>query len=111
SSYAKVRQIKILAGKRPVDISVDGGVNSDKAGRLAQAGASVLVAGSAIFGAQDAAQAVKDLRSASDVSKQACLFPPRHYRLPRGLGFTLSPCSGRIAARCQSVDRSYVLSE
>jgi ribulose-phosphate 3-epimerase len=69
SSYAKLRQIKTLAGKRPVDISVDGGVNSDKAGRLAQAGATVLVAGSAIFGLQDPGQAVKDLRSASEVLK------------------------------------------
>jgi ribulose-phosphate 3-epimerase len=69
SSYAKVRQIKSLLGKRPVDISVDGGVNRDKASRLAQAGATILVAGSAIFGAQDHGQAVKDLRSASEVLK------------------------------------------
>jgi ribulose-phosphate 3-epimerase len=32
SSLAKVRQIKTLVGKRPVEISVDGGVNRDKAG-------------------------------------------------------------------------------
>jgi ribulose-phosphate 3-epimerase len=68
SSYAKVRQIKTLIGKRPVEISVDGGVNRDKAGSLAQAGATILVAGSAVFGAQDPAQAVKDLRSASEAS-------------------------------------------
>jgi ribulose-phosphate 3-epimerase len=68
SSYAKVRQIKTLVGTRPVEISVDGGVNRDKAGPLAQAGATILVAGSAIFGAQDPAQAVKDLRSASEAS-------------------------------------------
>jgi ribulose-phosphate 3-epimerase len=69
SSYAKVRQIKSLVGTRPVDISVDGGVNRDKASRLAQAGATILVAGSAIFGAQDPGQAIKDLRSASEVLK------------------------------------------
>ena len=69
SWYAKVRQIKTLVGRRPVDISVDGGVNRDKARLLAQAGATILVAGSAIFGAQDPAQAVKDLRSASKVLK------------------------------------------
>jgi ribulose-phosphate 3-epimerase len=69
SSYAKVRQIKTLVGTRPVEISVDGGVTRDKAGPLAQAGATILVAGSAIFGAQDPAQAVKDLRSASEAVK------------------------------------------
>jgi len=66
SSISKVRQIRTLVGTRPVEISVDGGVTSDKAGPLAQAGATILVAGSAIFGAQDPAQAVKDLRSASE---------------------------------------------
>mgnify|MGYP003300377387 CR=1 FL=1 len=69
SSIAKVRQIRTQVGSRPVEISVDGGVNRDKAGPLAQAGATILVAGSAIFGAQDPAQAVKDLRSASEVVK------------------------------------------
>ena len=69
SSIAKVRQVKTLVGKRPIDISVDGGVNRDTAGPLAQAGATILVAGTAVFGAQDPAQAVKDLRSASEATK------------------------------------------
>ena len=64
-----VRQIRTLVGTRPVEISVDGGVTRDKAGPLAQGGATILVAGSAIFGAQDPAQAVKDLRSPSQASK------------------------------------------
>ena len=65
SSYAKVRQIRTLVGARPIEVSVDGGVNHNTAGGLAKAGATALVAGSAIFGAQDPAQAVKDLRSAA----------------------------------------------
>jgi ribulose-phosphate 3-epimerase len=69
SSIAKVRQIKTLLGNRPIEISVDGGVTRDTAGPLAQAGAAILVAGSAVFGAQDPAQAVKDLRGASGASK------------------------------------------
>jgi ribulose-phosphate 3-epimerase len=69
SSLAKVRQVKSLVDRRPVEISVDGGVKRENAGPLAQAGATMLVAGSAIFGAQDAAQAVRDLRSASEVLK------------------------------------------
>jgi len=65
SSYAKVRQIRTLVGARPIEVSVDGGVNHSTASGLAKAGATALVAGSAIFGAQDPAQAVKDLRSAA----------------------------------------------
>jgi len=69
SSIAKVRQVKSLVGTRAIEIAVDGGVNRDKADPLAQAGATVLVAGTAVFGAQDPAQAVKDLRSASERSR------------------------------------------
>jgi len=69
SALAKLRQIKTLVGNRPVEVSVDGGVNHDKAASLAQAGATTLVAGSAVFGSPDPAQAVKDLRSASEVLK------------------------------------------
>jgi len=71
SSIAKVRQIRTLVGRRPVEISVDGGVNRDTAPPLARAGAGVLVAGSAVFGAQDPAQAVKDIRSAAEGSRPA----------------------------------------
>ncbi|HTY79679.1 MAG TPA: ribulose-phosphate 3-epimerase [Candidatus Bathyarchaeia archaeon] len=66
SSLAKVRQIRTLVGARPIDVSVDGGVNHDRAGALAKAGATALVAGSAIFGAADPAKAVRDLRSAAE---------------------------------------------
>jgi ribulose-phosphate 3-epimerase len=69
SSLAKVRQIRTLVGKRPIEVSVDGGVNHVTAAPLAQAGATTLVAGSAIFGSHDPGQAVKDLRSASEVLK------------------------------------------
>ena len=69
SSLAKLRQIKTLVGSRLVEVSVDGGVNLDRAASLAQAGATTLVAGSAVFGSHDPGQAVKDLRSASEVLK------------------------------------------
>jgi len=68
-SLAKLRQIRTLVGSRPIEISVDGGVARDKAGLLAKAGATTLVAGSAVFGMNDPAQAVRDLRSASEVLK------------------------------------------
>jgi ribulose-phosphate 3-epimerase len=69
SAYAKVRQLRSLIRDRPIEVSVDGGVNTSRAAALAAAGAGVLVAGSAVFGAPDAAQAVRALRSASEVAK------------------------------------------
>ncbi len=69
SAYAKVRQIRTLLGRRPVEISVDGGVKKEHAPSLARAGADVLVAGSAIFGSADAGRAVAELRGASEVAK------------------------------------------
>jgi ribulose-phosphate 3-epimerase len=69
ATYGKLREIKQLVGARPVEVSVDGGVKRDNAGRLAAAGATVLVAGSAVFGASDPAQEVRFLRSASEVAK------------------------------------------
>jgi ribulose-phosphate 3-epimerase len=52
----KIAKIRSLVGKRPIDIEVDGGVSLETAGLCTNAGANVLVAGSAIFagGTQDA---------------------------------------------------------
>ena len=44
------------------DIEVDGGINAETSVLVREAGATILVAGSAIFGAADFAQAVKDIR-------------------------------------------------
>lgn len=71
TAYEKIRRLKTLAGGRPILISVDGGVKLDNARLLAQAGATVLVAGSSIFGTPDAAKAVSDLRNASEVVRSA----------------------------------------
>ncbi|HET8577352.1 MAG TPA: ribulose-phosphate 3-epimerase [Methylomirabilota bacterium] len=69
TAYEKVRKVRSLLGKRPTLISVDGGVKLEHALPLAQAGAQVLVAGSAIFGVPDPGQAVRELRSAAEVVK------------------------------------------
>jgi ribulose-phosphate 3-epimerase len=61
----KVRQIRTLLGARAADVSVDGGVKLEHAGTLAAHGASVLVAGTAIFGAPDPVGAIKQLREAA----------------------------------------------
>jgi len=45
----KIARIAALAGDRPIDIEVDGGVTPEHAATVARAGANVLVAGSAVF--------------------------------------------------------------
>jgi len=49
STIEKVRRISAMAGGRPIDIEVDGGVSPETAPQVARAGANVLVAGSAVF--------------------------------------------------------------
>ena len=43
-------------------IEVDGGVNKDNAPLLKKAGAEILVAGSSVFGKEDRAAAIRDLK-------------------------------------------------
>jgi ribulose-phosphate 3-epimerase len=45
----KVRKLRALAGGRPIDIEVDGGITPEVAPEVVGAGANVLVAGSAVF--------------------------------------------------------------
>jgi ribulose-phosphate 3-epimerase len=70
-AYAKVRQLRTMLGTRPVEVSVDGGVKLEHAPLLAEHGASVLVAGSAIFEAPDPAAMVGRFRSAALGSPRA----------------------------------------
>jgi ribulose-phosphate 3-epimerase len=69
TSYAKIRQVRTLLGRRPAEVSVDGGVKLEHAAPLVTCGASVLVAGSLIFGASDPGAVLKKLRDAAEVSK------------------------------------------
>ena len=62
SAYAKLRRIKEMLGTRRIDLSVDGGVKLEHARALAETGATVLVAGSAIFGSPDPAAAVREMK-------------------------------------------------
>ncbi len=50
--------------EHPIALEVDGGINSENAGEIKNAGAGVLVAGSAIFNAKDYKKAIKSLRDA-----------------------------------------------
>ena len=56
SQLNKIARIREMIGDQPIDLSVDGGVNASNAARVVEAGANVLVAGSAVFGNNDQAQ-------------------------------------------------------
>jgi ribulose-phosphate 3-epimerase len=45
----KISRLRALAGSRPIEIAVDGGITPETAALVARAGANVLVAGSAVF--------------------------------------------------------------
>ena len=45
----KLREVCALVGARPIDIEIDGGITAENTARVVQAGANVLVAGSAVF--------------------------------------------------------------
>lgn len=58
----KVREYALSIGKSDLDIEIDGGVTCDNAEVIRAAGANVLVAGSAVFGAPDKAAAIAKIR-------------------------------------------------
>lgn len=66
-SVDKVRRLRkmILDRQLPVRIEIDGGVDRSNIETVVAAGAEIIVAGSAIFGTNDAESAVKDLRAAT----------------------------------------------
>jgi ribulose-phosphate 3-epimerase len=48
-SIEKILRLRALAGGRPIDIEVDGGISPDNVAEVVRAGANALVAGSAVF--------------------------------------------------------------
>jgi ribulose-phosphate 3-epimerase len=65
AALAKIRRLRQALADRSLDISVDGGVDQNTAGPLASAGATTLIAGSAIFGCADRGRALASLREAA----------------------------------------------
>ena len=63
SQLKKIERIKSMIGSRPVELEVDGGVNSETARLCRTAGADVLVAGSAVFGNGKYAENIRTLKS------------------------------------------------
>lgn len=68
-ALSKMRGVRALLDQsRPdCDLEVDGGVNVKTAPLVADSGANILVAGSAIFGKADRKEAIRQLRMAADI--------------------------------------------
>ena len=64
----KIRAVKAMAAARGLDphIEIDGGINTKTIRSALEAGADAFVAGSAIFGGRDYAEAIRDLRAAAE---------------------------------------------
>jgi ribulose-phosphate 3-epimerase len=64
----KVRRARQMIDGRdlPVWLQVDGGVTAETIERCVEAGADVFVAGNAVFGAEDPAEAVRNLRAQAE---------------------------------------------
>ena len=68
----KIRALREEIDRRglSVDISVDGGISPETAPLVAEAGATILVAGAAVFGKPDYAQAIRDIRTAAENARR-----------------------------------------
>ena len=62
ATLEKIRRLKAMTAGRDIRIEVDGGITAATAPAVVEAGASVLVAGSAVFGQADYAAAIRALR-------------------------------------------------
>jgi ribulose-phosphate 3-epimerase len=58
----KIARIRDMIGNRPIALEVDGGITHDTASQAVAAGATVLVAGTSVFGHPDRRAAVAELR-------------------------------------------------
>ena len=69
-SESKIRAVRALLDARgsQAPIEVDGGIDGTTIGRVVAAGASILVAGQAIFGSGDAEAATRALRAAAEAA-------------------------------------------
>ena len=65
SQLPKLRRIREMIGKRPIELEVDGGINTETIRSVVEAGANVIVAGSAVFKGTDYAATIGALRKAA----------------------------------------------
>ncbi len=62
SQLEKIRALRAMVGERPIVIGVDGGVTAETASPCLAAGATMMVAGTSVFGAADRRAALDSLR-------------------------------------------------
>ncbi len=67
--FGGLREVRTLVGARPIDIEVDGGVTSENTARVVQAGANVLVAGSAVFKGGNYKANIEAIRNAAATAR------------------------------------------
>jgi len=65
STLPKIARIRTMIGHRPVAIQVDGGITAETAPACIEAGATLLVAGTSVFGHADRRAAIAALRGAA----------------------------------------------
>ena len=65
NTYSKVKELKAIINSKGANtkIEIDGGVNSQNAPKLIEAGADVLVAGSFVFKSENPKQIISDLKN------------------------------------------------
>ncbi|HRH41575.1 MAG TPA: ribulose-phosphate 3-epimerase [Pyrinomonadaceae bacterium] len=69
TALEKVRKLRMMISERGLStrIEIDGGIDVDNIAKIVEAGAEIIVAGSAIYGKSDASKAVKELFNAASV--------------------------------------------
>ncbi|MEM8572160.1 MAG: ribulose-phosphate 3-epimerase [Pseudomonadota bacterium] len=78
SQLEKLRQIRDMIGDRPIHLEIDGGVDLKTAAGIAEAGADVFVAGSAVFGSgsvQESRGYGQNIRAIRDAAQGAVVSP------------------------------------
>ena len=76
----KIRRTRQLIDRHGLQLwlQIDGGVSAETIERCADAGADVFVAGSAVYGAEDPAEAVRRLRALAETARENSPWVHRH---------------------------------
>jgi ribulose-phosphate 3-epimerase len=69
TALGKIQMLRGMTRALPIDIEVDGGVTPENAASVAQAGANVLVAGSAVFKSGDYKKSIAAIRDAAALAR------------------------------------------
>ena len=72
-ALVKLREVRALIDARnpDCDLEVDGGIGVENIERAVEAGATMLIAGSSVYGASDPPEAIRDMRRRIDAASRA----------------------------------------